>query len=96
MVAHSGDARLPRAARRLNARRLNEPRPALVEAHADGTPCRVNRQDMALLREEWRVVDRWWTEEPVTRRYFDLVLASGENVVVYYDGDAGAWFTQRA
>ena len=26
------------------------------------------------MREEWRVVDRWWTDEPVDRRYFDLVL----------------------
>ena len=48
------------------------------------------------LREEWRVVDRWWTEEPVARRYFDLVLETGENAVVYHDGEAGAWFTQRA
>jgi hypothetical protein len=56
----------------------------------------VNRQDVGLLREEWRVVDRWWTEEPVSRRYFDLVLETGENVVVFHDDDAGSWFTQRA
>jgi hypothetical protein len=56
----------------------------------------VNRQDVAVLREEWRVVDRWWTEEPVHRRYFDLVLETGENAVVYHDDDAGTWFTQRA
>ncbi len=91
MVAHSRDARTARTARRLNA-----PRPALVEEHADGTPRRVNRQDVALLREEWRVVDRWWTEEPVSRRYFDLVLETGENAVVSHDDDAGTWFTQRA
>ena len=46
-------------------RRVNAPRPALVEAHADGAPRRVNRQGVAVAREEWRVVDRWWTEEPV-------------------------------
>ena len=28
--------------------------------------------------------------------YFDLVLESGENAVVYHDDDAGTWFTQRA
>ena len=59
-------------------------------------PQRVNRQDVALVREEWRVVDRWWTEEPVDRRYFDVVLASGENVVVFLDGEEQSWFTQRA
>ena len=48
------------------------------------------------MREEWRVVDRSWTEQPVDRRYFDLVLASGENAVVFLDGEGGAWFSQRA
>ena len=76
--------------------RLNEPRAALVESHADGTPRRVNRQGVAVLREEWRVVDRWWTEEPVARRYFDVVLESGENAVVYRDEERASWFTQRA
>jgi hypothetical protein len=88
------DTRGTRAAR--SARRLNAPRPALVEGHADGTPRRVNRQGVSTLREEWRIVDRWWTDEPVDRRYFDVVLETGENVVVYRDGESGAWFTQRA
>jgi len=91
VVTHTGGTRTAGSARRLNA-----PRPALVEGHADGTPRRVNRQGVATLREEWRIVDRWWTEEPVDRRYFDLVLETGENVVVYRDGESGAWFTQRA
>jgi hypothetical protein len=76
-------------------RRLNAPQRALVETHVDGAPRSVNRQQVALVREEWRVVDRWWTEEPVDRRYFDVVLASGENVVVFLDGDAQRWFSQR-
>ena len=75
---------------------MNEPRRALVEARVDGTPGRVNRQAVALVREEWRVVDRWWTEEPVSRRYFDLVLETGENAVVFRDEEAGRWFAQRA
>jgi hypothetical protein len=51
-----------------------------------------------VLREEWRVVDRWWTEEPIARRYFDVVLESGENAVVFYEEreDRACWFTQRA
>ena len=77
------------------AGRVNAPRPALVEARFDGTPARVNRQAVALVREEWRVVDRWWTDEPVDRRYFDLVLEGGENTCVYRDEEAGSWFSQR-
>ena len=90
MVTHPGSPRAVRA-----AGRLNHPRPAVVEARVDGTPVRVNRQPVALLREEWRVVDRWWTEEPIARRYFEVVLQSGENAVVFRDEDRGMWFTQR-
>jgi hypothetical protein len=68
----------------------------LVEARVDGSPMRVNRMGVALLREEWRVVDRWWTEEPVSRRYFDLVLEDGRNAVVFHDEERAAWYSQRA
>jgi hypothetical protein len=78
------------------ASRLNAPRPALVETGFDGTPRVVNRQLVALVREEWCVVDRWWTDEPVDRRYFEVVLESGQNVCVYRDREAGCWFSQNA
>ena len=55
----------------------------------------MNRQEVELVREEWRVVDRWWTEEPVSRRYFEVVLETGENTVVFRDEEAGRWFSQR-
>ena len=77
------------------ARSIYHPRPAVVEARVDGTPVRVNRQSVALLREEWRVIDRWWTEEPIARRYFEVVLQSGENAVVFRDETCRCWFTQR-
>lgn len=67
-----------------------------MEARFDGAPREVNRQAVALVREEWRVVDRWWTDEPVSRRYFDVVLESGENRVVYHDDECRKWFSQRA
>jgi hypothetical protein len=91
VVTHPGSARAARTARRLNA-----PRRALVEAQASGIPKKVNRQSVATVREEWRVVDRWWTDDPVARRYFDVVLETGENTVVYRDDENGSWFTQRA
>src|SRR5206468_8228193 len=90
VVADSRNARAVRT-----AGRLNEPRPARVEANFDGTPWQVNHQPVAVLREEWRVLDRWWTEEPVVRRYFEVVLETGENTVVFHDGAGGRWFTQR-
>ena len=83
------------AVRASRARPINYPRAAVVEARVDGTPVRVNRQPVALVREEWRVIDRWWTEEPLSRRYFEVVLQSGENAVIFRDEERSCWFTQR-
>ena len=77
------------------AGRFNAPRAARVEARVDGSPLEVNHRAVALVREEWRVVDRWWTEDPVVRGYFELVLESGENTVVFHDGAGAGWYTQR-
>ena len=79
---------------------LNAPQAARVEVNFDGTPWEVNHQAVALLREEWRVVDRWWTEEPVVRRYFEVVLETGQNLVVFRDQELQSrnlrgWFSQR-
>jgi hypothetical protein len=89
------DASAARASPRRVSRRLNEPRPALVVATGGGVPRLVNRQSVAFVREEWRVVDRWWTDEPVHRRYFEVVLESGQNLVVFRDEERGGWYSQR-
>jgi hypothetical protein len=90
VVAHSRDQGDSRA-----ARRLNEPRPARVEA-PENVPTSVGGVAVSSVREEWRVFDRWWTAEPVRRRYFDVVLETGENVAVFYDFERRAWFRQKA
>jgi hypothetical protein len=59
-------------------------------------PAAVNRVRVVSVREEWRVVDRWWTEKPVRRRYFEVVLESGRNVVVFLDEPAERWYRQSA
>ena len=86
----------PGAAGTARTQRLNEPRPALVDAGFDSIPQQVDRHAVALVREEWHVVDRWWTEEPVHRRYFDTVLEDGRCAVVFYDEAGRGWFTQSA
>jgi hypothetical protein len=93
-----GDSRTVRAdaVRRGVAGRLNAPRPALVETSLAGEPRLVNRELVMVVCEEWCVVDRWWTDEPINRRYFEVVLESGRNVCVYRDGERQCWFTQRA
>ncbi len=75
--------------------RLNAPRPALVETGPGTTPRIVNREQVTLVREEWRVVDRWWTDEPVDRHYFEVVLEGGRNVCVYRDARGAAAGSRR-
>jgi hypothetical protein len=94
MVPHPRKPGNPRS-----TRRLNEPHRALVVTCGVGqgaAPVSVNRVAVSGVREEWRIVDRWWTEEPVRRRYFDIVLETGQNAVVFQDEERGGWFMQRA
>jgi hypothetical protein len=67
-----------------------------VVADGDGLPRAVAGAVVEALREEWRVEDRWWTPRPQWRRYFELVLADGRDVVVFREGAGGRWFQQRA
>ena len=77
------------------SRRLGAPKPARVRADDHGVPVAVEAREVDSVREEWVVEDRWWTGRPVRRRYFELVLADGRNVVVFRDLVAGGWFSQR-
>ncbi len=69
------------ASRRVVARRRRAGRERLVPVVAE--------------RERWEVEDRWWTGRPVRRRYHELVLADGSNVVLFQELASGRWFEQR-
>lgn len=79
------------------ARVLNKPRPARVRldpARPAGMPAEVDGEAIESLRESWLVEDRWWTAEPLRRRYWELVGERGRNVIVFHDLRTGCWFTQ--
>ena len=77
-------------------RRLGDPRPAAVRAAAGGAPVALGATRVQTVREEWVVEDRWWTDAPLRRRYFELVLSDGRDVVVFRDlGEEGKWYEQR-
>ena len=75
-------------------RPLNLPQPAIVR-WGDGMPKEVNGEAVEQLRESWLVEDRWWTAEPLRRRYWELVSDSGRDIVVYHDLASGNWLRQR-
>jgi hypothetical protein len=78
------------------SRRLGSPEAVSVAADGQGVPVTVGPAQVDSVREEWVVEDRWWTGQPLRRRYFELVLANGRNVVVFRDLVGGGWFSQRA
>lgn len=76
-------------------RGLYEPQPVSVQAGPRGVPVAVDGRAVETINEDWVVEDLWWTGEPVRRRYFELVLANGSNVVVFEDLTQRRWFSQR-
>ena len=77
-------------------RYLSPPRPVRVVAGPTGVPCAVladgRRRAVVAVRDEWLVQDRWWTDQPVDRHFFEIVLEPGRVVTVYRDTRADAWF----
>jgi hypothetical protein len=76
-------------------RRIREPWPATVSADAGGQPQAVDGETVDAVRESWLVEDRWWTDRPLRRRYWEIVTAGGRNVVVFRDLVARRWYRQR-
>ena len=77
------------------ARRLALPRGSRVRAAPGGQPLEVDGQAVAHVRESWLIEDRWWTEKPLRRRYWEVVTVCGRNEVVFHDLMSGRWWRQR-
>jgi hypothetical protein len=76
-------------------RQLSVPRAAKVLAQGRGRPVRVDGRAVEAVRESWLVEDRWWTDRPVRRRYWEVVTVDGRDLVVFRDLVGGGWFLQR-
>jgi hypothetical protein len=70
-----------------------------VQAGEDGVPAAVLRnrtwQSVIEVLDCYRTVDRWWTSEPVSRTYYDLLLDDGRTSTVYQDHIGKAWYEQN-
>lgn len=76
-------------------RRLGMPRPVAVRAGTDGRPEVVSGRAVDAVRESWLIEDRWWTETPLRRRYWEVVTVDGRNQIVFRDVLSGRWWRQR-
>jgi hypothetical protein len=75
---------------------IGGPRKTSVRCDPGGTPVAVAGRPVECVRDEWRVDEGWWSGHRLRRRYFDLVLADGRNVVVFHELGSGRWYGQRA
>jgi hypothetical protein len=78
-------------------RPLNTPGALQVEEDASGLPVAVRvkrRQAVISIDDRWRLDDEWWRTEPVSRLYYNILLASGLRLVLYKDLVTGGWYRQ--
>jgi hypothetical protein len=59
----------------------NTPRPIGTRAR-EGVPVFIDNVRIEAVQESWLVEDRWWTDQPIRRRFHDL--------------QNGGWYTQTA
>jgi hypothetical protein len=76
-------------------RRLSLPRRVTVRVGDGGRPQAVDGRDVDTIRESWLVEDRWWTDRPLRRRYWEVVTTCGRDEVVFHDLVSGRWWRQR-
>ena len=76
-------------------RRLGVPRRVAVTAGEDGRPLQVDQREVDAVRESWLIEDRWWTEKPLRRRYWEVVTTYGRDEVVFHDLISGRWWRHR-
>ena len=80
-------------------RPVNLPEPVDVEeASSFSLPLAVRaprRQAVVNIEDRWRIDDEWWRQEPISRLYFEVTLASGQNQVIYKDLIKNCWYRQN-
>lgn len=85
-----------RRAGRRGLRPVGAPRQVRMITAPGGTPHAAvlagRRRRVVAVRDDWLVQDLWWTERPVDRHYFELVLEPGRLVIAYRETPGGAWF----
>ena len=78
-------------------RPVNTPEPVDVEEDSSGLPLAVRsprRQAIKTVEDRWRIDDEWWRLEPVSRLYCEVLLVSGQRLVLYKDLINNCWYRQ--
>jgi hypothetical protein len=76
---------------------INTPEALQVEEDSSGLPVAVRmkrRQAVVSIEDRWRLDDEWWRAEPVARLYYNVLLTTGQRLVLYKDLITGSWYQQ--
>ncbi len=86
-----------KALRASTYRSVKAPEAIDVEEAPSGLPLAVEtprRQAIKTIGDRWRIDDEWWRQEPVSRLYYEVILASGQRLVLYKDLIDNRWYRQ--
>jgi hypothetical protein len=76
---------------------VNTPETVKIEEDASGEPLAVRlkrRQAVLSIEDKWRLDDEWWRSGPIARLYYNVLLASGQRMILYKDLITGNWYQQ--
>ncbi len=77
-------------------RPLNLPKPITILVEGE-TPAMLiegkRRIRVTQVQDSWRIDDEWW-RNPISRRYYQLVLEDGTVRTVYHDLVSDSWHEQ--
>ena len=77
---------------------VNLPETASVEEDAAGLPTAIKlkkRETIIAILDRWRIDDEWWREKPLSRLYYEVVLNSGQRLVVFKSLTENRWYLQK-
>ncbi|MGB2693844.1 MAG: hypothetical protein WBD55_01505 [Dehalococcoidia bacterium] len=70
-----------------------------MRANDNGAPVAVRKSGrwlaVACVVNRHQTEDRWWTEQPVSRDYYDVLLEGEHLVSVFHDLIGDRWWEQR-
>ena len=72
-----------------------EPLPVEV-LERDHEPVMVGGERVEQVVNFWVVQNGWWTQQPINRRYWELLTVRGRRLVVFFDLETEGWSTQAA
>lgn len=78
---------------------IGVPFPGRVITGPSGAPHAVitgdRRRRVLRILDRWITKDRWWTETPIERRYFQVQVEPGRQLLLYVESPSGVWHHRR-